>query len=44
MYWAHTEHVTKGKRENVGRQGRKCKQLQDDLKEERRYWNLEKET
>jgi hypothetical protein len=26
--------------EVIGRQGRRCKQLQDDLNETRRYWKL----
>jgi hypothetical protein len=36
MYWAHIEHVIEGKTEDTGRQGRKCKRLQDELKEKRR--------
>jgi hypothetical protein len=27
----------------MGRRGRRCKQLLDDLKEKRRYWKLEEE-
>jgi hypothetical protein len=44
MYWAHIEHVTEGTTEDTGRQGRKCRLLQDGLKEKRRYWNLEEAT
>jgi hypothetical protein len=29
--------------EMMGRQGRRCKQLLDDLKEKRRYWKLKEE-
>jgi hypothetical protein len=34
------KHIIEGKIEGMGRQGRKCKQLQDDLEEKERYWNL----
>jgi hypothetical protein len=33
----------KGKMEEAGRRGRRHKQLLDDLKENRRYWNLKEE-
>jgi hypothetical protein len=32
-----------GRIEMMGRQGRRCKQLLDDLKEKRRYWKLKEE-
>jgi hypothetical protein len=35
--------VTEEKLEVTGRRGRKSKQLLDDLKEKRRYWNLKEE-
>jgi hypothetical protein len=38
MDWAHLEHIAEGKTEETGRQGRKCKQLQNDFKEKKRYW------
>jgi len=42
------KHVTEGKTEGrtgvTGRQGKGRKQLLDNLKEERRYWKLKKET
>jgi hypothetical protein len=31
------KHITEGKIEGMGRQGRRCKQLLDNLKEMRRY-------
>jgi hypothetical protein len=40
------KHITKGKIEGVevtGRQGRRRKQLLDDLKETRGYWKLKEE-
>jgi hypothetical protein len=41
------KHVIEGKlvgrREVTGRRGRRGKQLVDDLKEKRRYWNLKEE-
>jgi hypothetical protein len=32
-----------GRIEIMGRQGRRCKQLVDDLKKKRRYWKLKEE-
>jgi hypothetical protein len=37
------KHVFEGKRERNRRRGRRCEQLLDDLKEKRRYWNLNEE-
>jgi hypothetical protein len=41
------KHVIEGKLEGriemMGRRGRRCKQLLDDLKEKGRYWKLKKE-
>jgi hypothetical protein len=41
------KHVTEGKFEGriemMGRPGRGCKQLLDDLKEKRKYWRLKEE-
>jgi hypothetical protein len=37
------KHITKGKIKGTGRQGRRCKQLLDNLKETRRYWKLKEE-
>jgi hypothetical protein len=37
------EHTIEGNIEGLGRQGRKCKQLLDDLKETRRYWKMQQE-
>jgi hypothetical protein len=37
------KHVIEGKIKVTGRQGRRRKQLLDDLKEMRRYWKLQKE-
>jgi hypothetical protein len=41
------KHVIEGKLEGtiemMGRRGRRCKQLLDDLKEKRRYWKLKEE-
>jgi hypothetical protein len=41
------KHVTEGKIEGrievMGRRGRRCKQLLDDLKERRGYWKLKEE-
>jgi hypothetical protein len=41
------KHVIEGKlegrREMMGRRGRRCKQLLDYLKEKRRYWKLKEE-
>jgi hypothetical protein len=37
-----TEEKTEGEQELTGRQGRRRKQLMDDLKERRGYWNLKK--
>jgi hypothetical protein len=41
------KHVIEGKLEGrikiMGRRGRRCKQLLDDLKEKRRYWILKEE-
>jgi len=34
------KHVIEGKLEGTRRRGRRLKQLLDDLKEKRRYWNL----
>ena len=34
------KHVIEGKIQGMGRKGRKCKQLVDDLKEKGIYWNL----
>ena len=34
------KHVTEGKIQEMGRKGRKCKQLLDGLKEKGWYWNL----
>jgi hypothetical protein len=36
------KQVIDGKVEGTGRRGKICKQLLDDLKEKRRYWNLKK--
>jgi hypothetical protein len=33
----------KGKIEETGRQGRRCKKLVEGLREKRRYWNLKAE-
>jgi hypothetical protein len=33
-------HIIEGKIEGMGRQGRKHKQLLDDIEEKGRYWNL----
>jgi len=35
--------MTEGRVEVTGRQGRRCKQLLNDLKETRGYWKLKKE-
>jgi hypothetical protein len=35
--------VIEGTLEMMGRRGRRCKQLLDDLKEKRRYWKLKEE-
>jgi hypothetical protein len=37
------EGKIEGRIEMTGRQGRRLRQLLDDLKEKRRYWKLEKE-
>jgi hypothetical protein len=37
------KHVIEGRIEMTGRRGRKRKQLLDDLKETRSYWNLKEE-
>jgi hypothetical protein len=37
------KHVVGGKIEGMRRRGRRGKQLLDDLKDKRRYWNLEEE-
>jgi hypothetical protein len=37
------KHIIEGKISGTRRQGRRCKQLLDELKEARRYWNLKKE-
>jgi hypothetical protein len=37
------EGKLEGRIEMTGRRGRKRKQLLDDLKEKRRYWNLKEE-
>ena len=37
------KHVTVGKTERTRTGGRRCKQLLDDLKEKKKYWNLTKE-
>jgi hypothetical protein len=41
------KHIIEGKLEGriemTGRQGRRCKQLLDDLKKKRRYWKLKEE-
>jgi hypothetical protein len=37
------EGKLEGRIEMLGRQGRRCKQLLDDLKEKRRYWKLKEE-
>jgi hypothetical protein len=37
------ERKLEGRIEMMGRQGRRRKQLLDDLKEKRRYWKLEEE-
>jgi hypothetical protein len=37
------KQITEGKIRGTRRQGRRHKQLLDDLKEARRYWKLEKE-
>jgi hypothetical protein len=37
------QHVIEGKTEVMGRRGRKCKQLLNDLKENRRYWKFKEE-
>jgi hypothetical protein len=37
------EGKIEGRIEITGRRGRRCKQLLDDLKEERRYWKLKEE-
>jgi hypothetical protein len=36
-------HSTEGKIEGKRRQGKRSKQLLDDLKEKRRFWNLKEE-
>jgi hypothetical protein len=38
-----TEGKLEGRIEMMGRQGRRYKQLLDDLKEKRRYWKLKEE-
>jgi hypothetical protein len=38
------KHVIERKMEGAGRLDRRVTQLLDDLKEERRYWNLKQET
>jgi hypothetical protein len=38
------KHVTEGKIEVRKRRGRRCKQLLDDVKEKRSYWNFKEET
>jgi hypothetical protein len=37
------EEKLEGRVEMMGRLGRRCKQLLDDLKEKRRYWKLKEE-
>jgi hypothetical protein len=37
------EGKLEGRTEMMGKQGRRCKQLLDDLKERRRYWKLKEE-
>jgi len=37
------KHVPEGKIEETGIRARRCKQLLDDLKEKRRYYNLKQE-
>jgi hypothetical protein len=37
------KHVIEGKIEGTGRKGKRYKQLLDNLKETRRYWNLKEE-
>jgi hypothetical protein len=39
----HLKHVIEGNIEVTGRRGRRRKQLLDDFKETRRYWNLKEE-
>jgi hypothetical protein len=43
----HSKNVTEGKIEGgiemIGRPGRRCKQILDDLKETRGYWKLKEE-
>ena len=49
MDWSHLamnhspKHITVGKIEGKGIRGGRCRQLLDDLKEKRRYWNLKEE-
>jgi hypothetical protein len=42
-YMLHRNCLLKHLIEGKGRRGKRHKQLQDDLKEARRYWNLEEE-
>jgi hypothetical protein len=37
------KHIIEGKIRQTRRRGRRCKQLLDELKEARRYWNLKEE-
>jgi hypothetical protein len=37
------KHVTEGKIEGMGSEGRRCKQLLNDLKEMRGHWKLKEE-
>jgi hypothetical protein len=39
----HLKHIIQGKTQGTRRRGRRFKQLLDDLKEMRSYWNLKKE-
>jgi hypothetical protein len=38
------KHVIEGNIEGEGRRGRRCKQLLNDLREKKIYWNLKEET
>jgi hypothetical protein len=38
----HQKHILEGKIEGMGRQGRRCRQVLEDLKKMRRYWKLKK--
>jgi hypothetical protein len=39
----HLTCIIEGKIEGMGRRGRRCKQLLDDLKKTRSYWKLKQE-